>query len=114
MAFLRGLLALPLIVAIVLFAISHTEKVSITLNPFSSAIELPLFIVTLAFLIMGFIIGAVISWFSMHSVRKTNRQQKKTIKNLEKELEKSKEQLDEKLIKPSVTDLTPIEPSKVS
>ncbi len=122
MAFLRGLLALPLIIGTVAFAITHTTKVPVTLNPFESSIELPLYVVALGFLAVGFILGSIVAWISMHKVRKEKRAQKKEIKKLEKDIEKLESDLtktnvkisNKKSFKDDVKDLTPIEDTRKS
>ena len=109
MAFLRGLIALPLIVVVVLFAVTHTEKVPVSINPFESAVEYPLYVVALGFLAVGFLLGAMIAWISMSKLRRENRARGKKIKKLEKELALSQGSHGKGSGLNAVTDLTPIE-----
>ena len=97
MAFLRWIIALPIIVGAVLFALAHGEVVTVTWNPFEAPIELPLYFVALVFLGMGFILGAFTAWMSMGKVRKERRQQKKKIKQLEKDINAANEKVMETL-----------------
>jgi len=120
MAFLRGLLALPLIIGTVAFAMTHTMKVPVVLNPFEPAIELPLYIVALGFLAVGALLGAIVAWIGMHKVRKAKRVQRKEIKNLEKTIGRLESDLAKANVKFSkkealgenVKDLTPLESSE--
>lgn len=88
MALFKWIIALPFIVGAVLFALEHPQKVSITFNPFTDPIELPLYFVALMFLAAGFLIGAFMAWLGMGKVRKDRRQYKKDLKALTKENEK--------------------------
>lgn len=113
MTFIRWIIALPLIVGAVLFALAHPDLVSITWNPFAPPVELPLYFVTLMFLGAGFLLGAFVAWLGMGKVRKERRQQRKTIKKLQKDIDDANEKIMEALSQKK-TDLpvlqnTPIE-----
>lgn len=99
MSFIRWIIALPLIVGAVLFALAHPDPVTITWNPFEEAIELPLYFVALAFLGIGFLLGVFVAWLGMGKVRKERRQQRKTIKKLEKDINIANEKMIETLSK---------------
>lgn len=92
LAFFRWIIALPFIVGAILFALKHPEKVSITFNPFSSPLELPLYFVALVFLGIGFLLGALIAWMGMSKTRKDRRTFKKENKKLLKENKKLEEE----------------------
>lgn len=49
-------------------------------------LEIPLYLLTLLFMALGFIFGAFIMWMNTAPTRRSSRQQRKTIKALEKEL----------------------------
>ncbi|HPD82285.1 MAG TPA: LapA family protein [Alphaproteobacteria bacterium] len=93
MSFIRWIIALPIIVGAVLFALANPAIVSVTWSPFHSAIDLPLYFVALAFLGAGFLLGAFVAWIGMGKVRKDRRQQKKTIKQLEKDINAANEKI---------------------
>lgn len=97
MAFIRWIIALPIIVGAVLFALAHPDPVSITWSPFEPKIELPLYFVALVFLGGGFVLGAFIAWIGMGKTRKERRQQKKTIRKLEKDINDANEKMMETL-----------------
>lgn len=99
MAIIRWIIALPLIVGAVLFALAHPTPVSITWNPFDPPIELPLYFVVLTFLGVGFLLGAFVAWIGMGKVRKERRKQKKIIKTLEKDIVEANEKIMETLAK---------------
>jgi uncharacterized integral membrane protein len=91
MAFLRWIIALPIIVGAVLFALAHPEPVSLTLNPLKAPVELPLYAVSFFFLGVGFLIGALMAWIGMAHIRHERRQQRKTIRQLEKDINEANE-----------------------
>ena len=99
MTITRWIVALPLIVGAVLFALAHPDPVSVTWNPFEEAVQLPLYFVALAFLGIGFLLGAFIAWLGMGKVRRERRQQRKTIKKLEKDINAANEKMIETLSK---------------
>ena len=83
----------------VLFALAHPESVTLTLNPLENPVELPLYVVSFFFLGLGFLIGALLAWIGMSGVRSERRQQKKTIRKLEKDINEANEKLMETLAK---------------
>jgi uncharacterized integral membrane protein len=99
MAFIRWIIALPIIVGAVLFALAHPDPVMITWNPFQEPVELPLYFVVFAFLGIGFLLGAFMAWMGMSRVRSERRQQKKTIRQLEKDINEANEKVMETLAK---------------
>ena len=99
MAFIRWIIALPIIVGAILFALAHPEPVMVTWNPLQEPIELPLYFVVFVFLGVGFLLGAFMAWVGMSSVRSERRQQRKTIRKLEKDINEANEKLMETLAK---------------
>ena len=120
MAFLRGLLALPLIIGIVAFSITHTTSVPVILNPFEPPTELPLYIVALGFLAIGVLLGSIVAWINMGNTRKEKRIQRKKIKKLEKHIESLENKIDQENInfserrssKENITELASIEDNR--
>ena len=93
MSFIRWIIALPLIVGAVLFALAHPDIVSVTWHPFKPPAELPLYFVALVFLGGGFLLGVIITWIGMGSLRQERRQQKKTIRKMEKNINEANEKI---------------------
>lgn len=108
MAIIRWIIALPLIVGAVLFALAHPTSVAITWNPFEPAINLPLYFVALTFLGFGVVLGAFMAWLGMGKVRKDRRKQKKTIKQLEKDIIEANDKIIETLAKYKPTNQPPL------
>lgn len=93
MSFTRWIIALPLIVGAVLFALAHPDIVSITWHPFKPPAKLPLYFVVLVFLGGGFLLGVLITWIGMGKLRHERRQQKKTIRKMEKDINEANEKI---------------------
>jgi uncharacterized integral membrane protein len=79
-------LTLPLLLAVVAFALFHYQTVSITLNPFGGTITVPLYLPVLIAMAFGFVIGTVLTWAAGLRVRAEKRALQKKISALEKEL----------------------------
>ncbi len=56
------LVAIPMAVAIAFFAIANRQSATIDLWPLPFAVTLPLFIVIIATVIFGFLIGTLVHW----------------------------------------------------
>jgi putative membrane protein len=83
---LRWIVALPLAVLAVLFALAHRQDVAFTYSPFHEPVTLPLYALALGLLGAGIVMGAVATWIGMHRVRKERRAAQKSVKRLEQEL----------------------------
>ena len=81
--------SLSLIVAFVTvsFAVSNRDGVVITLWPFPFALDLGLYIIVLASVLGGFVVGSLASWLAAGKHRRQARKQRAEIRNLESELD---------------------------
>ncbi len=86
MELLRGIFGAILALLLAGFAVYNRTPVEITFSPIHEPIMLPLYLVSLGLMALGFILGGGFVWFSMGKLRKTRREQKKLIKSLEKDL----------------------------
>jgi uncharacterized integral membrane protein len=64
----------PIFVVAILFAIGNVNSVPIGLWPLVGYIEAPLSFIALFFLVIGFLFGAVVAWFSGGKKRQRNRE----------------------------------------
>ena len=71
----------------------------VTLWPTAEPREFPLYFVAFVFLAAGFLLGTLITWISMGKLRRERRQQKKTIKKLEKDIDEANKKLIDTLAK---------------
>ncbi len=86
-ALIRTINGLCFTILIIGFAIMNRQVVPVFYSPLNESLPLPLYLVTLGMLGLGFVLGGALVWFNMESLRQTRRFQKKTIKSLEKELQ---------------------------
>jgi len=71
---------------LILFAVSNREMVSVGLWPLPVLVELPLYLVVLGTLILGFVLGELVTWIGGWRWRRDARRSRDRIANLEREL----------------------------
>jgi uncharacterized integral membrane protein len=77
--FFSALVAVPLGLILVVFAVANRHLVTVSFDPFNSsdpsiAVRLPLFVVIIAIAILGVIAGGVATWFRQRRWRRAARQ----------------------------------------
>ena len=72
---------------LILFAVSNRETVSVGLWPFPAFVDLPLYLVVLGTLIVGFVLGELVAWIGGWRWRREARRSRDRIAMLERELE---------------------------
>src|SRR5436190_6370786 len=77
--FLTALVVIPLGVFFVIFAVANRHLVTVSFDPFNSvtptvAVTLPLFVVIIAFAMLGVLAGGMASWFRQGKWRRAARQ----------------------------------------
>jgi lipopolysaccharide assembly protein A len=85
-------LALAVLV-LILFAVSNRETVSVGLWPLPVLVELPLYLVLLGTLLVGFVAGQLITWVGAWHWRREARRSRDRIAALERELEAERARL---------------------
>ncbi len=80
--FLSLLIGLPVCIAIVALAVANRRPVALSFDPFSAAtsglnVQVPLFAIIFASLIVGVVLGGVAVWFGQHRFRKEARSSRK-------------------------------------
>jgi lipopolysaccharide assembly protein A len=84
-----GVLALVALV-LILFAVSNRESVSVGLWPLPALVELPLYLVVLGTLLVGFFAGELVAWVRNWRWRREARRSLDRIAVLERELDASR------------------------
>lgn len=87
MRLLHNILGALFALLLVAFAVFNRQNVAFVYSPFHDPLELPLYLIALGLMGIGFIAGGAAVWLNMAGLRRARRQQRKTIKALEKELE---------------------------
>lgn len=100
---LAWLVTIPLIVASVAFAIYNPDPVTVIVNPFKAAINIPVYVPVLSAVGFGFFFGAIMTWAASGRLRKERNDQRKKIKALEKQLATS----NQNMVKPHNYSLIP-------
>ena len=83
----RWLLIGPLLVVLILFALSNTASVPVGLWPLDLVWQAPLSVVVLAFGALAFLLGAGFVWFSALAARHQARRLRSALQRTEAELD---------------------------
>jgi uncharacterized integral membrane protein len=86
---------LVLTVALILFAVSNRESVSLALWPLPFLVDLPLYLLCFASVVVGSLIGLSAAWIAGRGGRREARRRRRRIESLERELAATQSQLPE-------------------
>lgn len=100
MGILRGIVGLILALILVTFAVANRQTIDIVWSPFHPQAQIPVYVLTLGFLAIGFVLGGFVVWLNSLPVHWQKRKQSKQIKNLEKELGSIKDKSETGLLQP--------------
>lgn len=86
------LIALPLAIIIVAFAVANRQSVTVSFDPFSAtspayAVNLPLFVLIFVLMIFGVLIGGAAVWIGQTRWRRTARKLDGEVRSLHQELD---------------------------
>jgi uncharacterized integral membrane protein len=87
MKFLWWIVLALVAVLLILFAVSNRETVSVGLWPLPAVLELPLYLVVLGTLVVGFFFGQLVGWIGGWRWRREARRSRERVAMLERELE---------------------------
>ncbi len=82
----RWIAAILIGVVVIWFAVANRELVAVTLDPLPFGLELPVFAVAFAALMIGFVAGAVVAWIGGRKWRKLARARKREVASLSREV----------------------------
>lgn len=83
---LSWIVSLPLLFLAVLFALSNRQAVTLDLWPFEVGLTLPLYLLFLATLFIGFLFGGLAAWLSAGRQRRRARELRNRLAALEREV----------------------------
>ena len=89
------LIAVPLLVAVPLFAISNLNPVELTIWPLPFVVQVPVFVVALAGLAVGFFAGGIVAWFSAGRARARARSAERAVRTRDIEIEELRRKVQE-------------------
>ena len=87
---MRLLLSLPILLLLVLFALSNTDTVQVGIWPTDLSLHAPLSLVILGGMAIAFLLGGVLVWFSELGQRRRARRAERTVRMLEAQVEELK------------------------
>ena len=90
---MRLLLALPLLLLLVLFALSNSQPVHLGLWPTDLSAEAPLSVAVLAAMGAAFFLGGLLVWFQALAQRRRARRAEETVRRLEAQVAALKSRL---------------------
>jgi uncharacterized integral membrane protein len=88
------ILTLPLIAVAAIFAIANREPITLDLWPFEASPQLPLFVILLACLVFGLVVGGLATWLSAAPTRRRARQARRRVAELEREAARLRQERD--------------------
>jgi len=92
---MRLLIALPLLLLLVLFALSNRQPVSLHIWPTDYAVTLPLSLAVLGSMAVAFLSGGLLVWVSELVQRRRARRAEQTVRLLEAQVQELKARLAE-------------------
>src|SRR5579859_7721064 len=90
---MRLLIGIPLLLVMVLFALSNRAPVTLVLWPTDFSLELPLSLAILAAMAIAFLVGGLLVWFSALAQRRRARRAEQEVRLLEAEVQSLKARL---------------------
>ena len=90
---LSWIILFPLAVALIIVAVSNRDVVSVDLWPLPFAIEIPLFVLLFAALVIGVMWGGVATWVSGGAARKAARAKAREARRADNEIKNLKDQV---------------------
>jgi putative membrane protein len=90
---MRALIALPILLLLVLFALSNPQAVRFGLWPTDYSLEVPLSIAMLVAMAIAFLVGAILLWFGSLAARARARQSERARRLLEAQVQELKARL---------------------
>ncbi|MEJ0020641.1 MAG: LapA family protein [Acetobacteraceae bacterium] len=90
---MRLLIAIPLLLVLVLFALSNTAPVRLGLWPTDYTLQLPLSLAVLLAMAVAFLAGGTLVWFNELGQRRRARRAEHTVRLLEAQVQELKARL---------------------
>jgi uncharacterized integral membrane protein len=90
---LSWIITIPVALVAISFAVSNMQTVTLSLWPITLQLTAPLYLVGLLMLLVGFLAGGVVVWFSQHRHRAARRRENRRATELQAEVTALKGQL---------------------
>ncbi len=86
---MKWIIGVPLVILAIAFAVANGDTVSFTWSPVHDPINWPVYALVLVAMVLGFLIGSLMTWTAGHTQRKERRELVKSNKKLQAELDKA-------------------------
>lgn len=86
MRLIGWLVAIPVGLIVIAFAVANRGAVTLNLDPFPVAIDAPIWTIAVGGLLAGFLLGALIRWLFDHKGRHLARSARRRVQLLEREI----------------------------
>jgi uncharacterized integral membrane protein len=90
---LSWIVAAPIVILVVLFAVSNLDSITLRLKPFPDELTLPIWLLTLIQLFVGFLLGAIVTWIGDRRRRRETRLLNRRTAELEQSLAEAEKKL---------------------
>ncbi len=90
---MRLLISLPILIVLILFALSNTGSVQVGLWPTGLSVHAPLSLVVLGGMAIAFLLGGFLVWFTELGQRRRARRAERQVRMLEAQVEDLKARL---------------------
>ena len=87
MKLIHWLVTVPLALVLVVFAVDNRATVNVNFWPTPFEIDMPFYLVVLAALLIGFLLGELTAWINGGKKRRVAREKGRRVRELESELE---------------------------
>jgi uncharacterized integral membrane protein len=92
---LSWIVTAPIVILVVLFAVSNRDEITLRLLPFPFEKTLPIWLLTLIELFVGFLLGAIVTWIGDRRRRRETRLLTRRVTELEQSLAAAQKQAGE-------------------
>ncbi len=98
--FIKLVVLVPVAVALVVLSVANRHFVTLALNPFRPddpvlSLSLPLFVLVFAALILGVVVGSLVTWFAQGRYRKQAREEAHEARKWREEADKQRTRVEE-------------------
>src|ERR1700733_12697764 len=92
---LSWIVAAPIVILVVVFAVSNLTQITLRLWPFPFDLTIPIALLTLVLLFVGFLLGAIVTWIGDRRRRRETRLLIRRVSELEQSLAAAQKQASE-------------------
>jgi uncharacterized integral membrane protein len=92
--YISWIISIPILAIAVIFAVNHRQSTAIDLWPLPMEVAVPLYMLVLVAIFIGFILGGVTVWWSQGRHRRRARERRYRVEQLEREISRMQHKLE--------------------